>query len=190
MKRVFTVFLTLLFLFTAFSVTASAEETQPQTTNIPRAPGMCGEAISWAFDPETGILDISGNGPMDDFPEGAPWLEHREDILEVRIWGNIDYIGAHAFEDFDALETVYFGTAMRELGKRSFYSCDGLTKLELPSTFRRFGEESLRSCTFLKEIHCQGPMPSFRTNCLWDTWTKIFYPTNNPWLKCKVFIIK
>ena len=111
MKRVFTVFLVFLFLFTAFFVTASAEETQPQTTNIPREPGMCGEAISWAFDPESGILDISGNGPMDYFPEGAPWLEHREDILEVRIWGNIDYIGAHAFEDFDALETVYFGTA-------------------------------------------------------------------------------
>ena len=36
-------------------------------------------------------------------------------------------------------------------------------------------------CTALKEIHCLGGMPSFRLNCLWDTWTKIYYPVENPW---------
>ena len=182
MKRIFTLFILAAVLFSLFFVTVYAqEETGEALTNVPREPGMCGESISWSFDPESGILTVSGNGAMDDFPEGAPWLEYQEDILEVHFRGNIDYVGAHAFEDCDALTLVYFGTSIRELGTRAFYSCDGLTSLELPSTFRVFGEESLRNCTFLKEIHCQGGMPSFRMNCLWDTWTKIYYPVDNPW---------
>ena len=181
MKRVISfIFITVL-LFASVSVAAFAEEKVEQTTNIPRDPGWCGEDITWSFDKESGILTFSGNGAMDDFPEGTPWAEYKEDILAVQLWGNIDYIGAYAFEDCDAIEAVYFGTALRELGKRAFYSCDGLTRLELPATFRCFGEESLRNCTFLKEIHCLGPMPSFRLNCLWDTWARIYYPTNNPW---------
>ena len=45
MKRIFAVSLTFILFFAAFSLTAFAEETEPQTTNIPRDPGMCGEAI-------------------------------------------------------------------------------------------------------------------------------------------------
>ena len=26
-----------------------------------------------------------------------------------------------------------------------------------------------------------GGMPSFRLNCLWDTWVNIYYPVANPW---------
>ena len=178
MKR-FIIFMLAVFLLAgAVCVSASATETE---TEAPLDRGMCGEDIGWSFDEITGILTISGNGPMEDFPDGAPWEEFREKIVSVEMWGNIDYIGAHAFEDYDAIESVYLGDALRELGTRAFYGCDGLTLLELPSTFRCFGEESLRACISLKEIHCLGPMPSFRLNCLWDTWTIIYYPTNNPW---------
>ena len=70
---------------------------------------------------------------------------------------------------------------MYEIGAGAFYSCDGLTKIELPSTFKVFGEESFRNCPNLKEIHCSGRFPSFRLNCLWDTYTKIYFPAERPW---------
>ena len=73
------------------------------------------------------------------------------------------------------------GRALQELGTRAFYNCDGRTELTMPATFRVFGEESLMRCTALKEIHCLGGMPSFRLNCLWDTWVNIYYPVANPW---------
>jgi len=179
MKRIFTGLVILMLAASLFLPAYAAEEETTSPTNVPREPGWCGEEITWRY--ENGTLYLTGNGEMDDFPEGAPWEQYKEEIHTVHLSGSISYIGAHAFEDYDGITSVYFGKNLRELGKASFYSCDGLTLLELPDTFRCFGEDSLRNCTFLKEIHCLGPMPSFRLNCLWNTWTKIYYPVNNPW---------
>ena len=180
MKRFLTILIAMALLLTAFSVTAAAEEEQTTSaTNVPREPGWCGEDLWWSY--EKGTLTISGSGEMDDFPEGPPWQDYKPLIETVVFTGSVSYVGAHAFEDYDAITAVYVGEHLRELGYRAFYSCDGLTELVLPATFRVFGEESLRNCTFLKEIHCLGGMPSFRLNCLWDTFTKIYYPVNNPW---------
>lgn len=180
MKRVISVWMLLTVLFASVCVTAFAEEEETTSpTNVPREPGWCGENVYWSYN--RGTLTISGTGDMDDFPEGAPWQAHMDEIETVVLTGSVSYVGAHAFEDYDAITAVYLGDYLRELGMRAFYSCDGLTELALPSSFRVFGEECLRNCTFLKQIHCLGGMPSFRLNCLWDTWVDIFYPVNNPW---------
>lgn len=155
-----------------------ATETE-ETEHPVRQPGQCGEDITWKLEGDT--LTISGNGKMDDFPDGAPWAEHKDAIAKVVFEGNISYIGTNAFRDYDSLKEVDFGDAIYEIGAGAFYSCDGLTKIELPDTFKVFGEESFRSCTALKEIHCSGRFPSFRLNCLWDTYTKIYFSAARPW---------
>ncbi len=142
------------------------------------ASGMVGE-MAWALEGST--LTVSGNGAMEELENGAPWEPYRDQIETVVFSGNITYVAASAFEDYDNITQVDFGPAMYELGARSFYSCDGLTSLYLPDTFKVFGEESLRGCSHLTEIHCDGRFPSFRLNCLWDTYTKIYYPADKPW---------
>ncbi len=177
MKRLLLILLTISLLVLPASATETEETAYPQ-----REPGYCGEDLKWFFDADTGVLTISGNGQMDDFPEGgAPWQEFREEVTGLVLDGQISYIGANAFGDFDELTAVDFGSALRELGARSFYSCDGLTELRMPASFKIFGEESLRNCTLLKQIHCAGGFPSFRLNCLWDTWVDILYPAERPW---------
>lgn len=156
----------------------SAEETIPPT-NAERAPGYCGDAILWSF--ENGILTLTGTGEMDDFPEGAPWEEHKTEITTVIISGGISYIGAYSFCDYDALTDVQFGKDVYEIGERAFFSCDGLTSVSLPESFKVFGPSSFMGCTRLKEFHCQGKFPSFRQNCLWDTYAVIYFPANRPW---------
>lgn len=177
MKKLWIFCITLMLLamlpLTAFAT--EAEETEPPV----REPGQCGEDIFWTL--EGDILTISGTGKMDDFPDGAPWAEHKDAITKVVFEGSVSYIGANAFRDYDSLKEVNFGSAMYEIGAGAFYSCDGLTKIELPSTFKVFGEESFRNCPNLKEIHCSGRFPSFRLNCLWDTYTKIYFPAERPW---------
>ncbi len=176
MKRML-MLLTICMCLTALAGPARAEE---ETTEPPvRDPGWCGEEVSWSLD--GGTLTLSGSGKTDDFPDGAPWLPYREEITKVVLTGSISYLGEGAFADYDGITSVSLGGSLQELGKRAFYNCDGLTELVLPATFRVFGEESLMRCTALKEIHALGGMPSFRLNCLWDTWTKIYYPVANPW---------
>ena len=174
--RFFTLLLAVIMLLSALPVSAE-EATEP--TNVPRAPGYCGDAIMWSY--ENGILTLTGTGEMDDFPEGAPWEEHKSEIQKVVISGGITYIGAYSFCDYDKLTEVEFGKDVYEIGERAFFSCDGLTVIHLPESFKVFGPASFMGCTKLKEFHCAGRFPSFRQNCLWDTYATIYFPADKPW---------
>ena len=174
--RLFTWMLAVCMLLCALPV--SAEEVTEATTPE-RAPGYCGDAILWTF--SDGTLNLTGTGKMDDFPDGAPWEEHKDQIKTVIISGGITYIGAYSFSDYDALTDVQFGGDVYEIGERAFFSCDGLTQVHLPASFKVFGPSSFMGCTKLKEFHCEGKFPSFRQNCLWDTYAVIYFPAERPW---------
>ena len=119
---------------------------------------------------------------MYDYEEGAaPWAAYKDQITKVVFSGNVTTVGSYAFKDYDAITDVDFGSAMHTLGANSFAQCDGLTSISLPATFRIFGEQSLYSCKNLKAIHCYGPFPSFKLNCLWDSYVTIYYPASSPW---------
>lgn len=173
-------FMCLLALMLAVSVTPGVFATETENTEAERAPDECGEGITWSFD--EGVLTITGDGKMDDFDEGkAPWQAHKEEIEEVLIEGKLTYIGAYAFKDYDKLLAVSFGDDLYEIGKEAFRSCDGLNAIWLPESFKIFGEGSFQSCKNLKEIHSAGRFPSFRQNCLWDTYVTIYFPAEKPW---------
>lgn len=180
MKRIAAFFLLLCLALTVLPMGVLAMETAEETEAAGREPGYCGDDMTWSY--SGGTLTISGNGEMDDYPDGdAPWLEHRDSIEKLVITGNVTKIGAYAFSDYDNLKKVDFGPAMHTIGKRAFYDCDSLTTFTLPATFRRFGEECFMSCDFLREIRCLGGMPTFQASCLWDCPVSVFYPTTNPW---------
>lgn len=182
-KQYLTIFLALLLAACAMIPAVSATEATEETVYVqPERPaGWCGEEITWRFEEETGTLILSGNGAMDDLTEYVPWEMHKEDIKTLIVTGNLVYIGANAFTDYDALEAVNFGPALTHIGVAAFRGCDGLTEISLPDSFRRFGEDSFRSCKNLTAIYCDGGFPSFNLNCLWDTYTKIYYPADRPW---------
>jgi hypothetical protein len=172
--------LALLVSFVPAAYATEPENTVPETTGPVRAENECGEGITWAF--ADGVLTIRGDGEMDDFEEGhAPWQAHKDEIEEVIIEGKLTYIGSYAFKDFDNLLAVSFGEDLYEIGTEAFRSCDGLNAIWLPESFKVFGEGSFQSCKNLKEIHCSGRFPSFRQNCLWDTYVTIYFPAEKPW---------
>ncbi|MBQ8835317.1 MAG: leucine-rich repeat domain-containing protein [Oscillospiraceae bacterium] len=190
MKRLFA-YLAAVCLVLSVVPMAFAEETEPEgvisseaavaeePTEETRPENACGDELTWEF--KDGTLTITGSGPMDDFSEGAPWEEYKDKIQVVVLSGKVSTVGAGAFTDYDNLIAVDFGTALQEIGTAAFKNCDGLTTISLPDTFRRFGEESFMGCSDLTEIHCDGGMPSFNQNCLWNTWAKIYFPEERPW---------
>jgi len=164
--------------FATEETTAPVEETTAPTQPV-REPDQCGEDLRWKY--EDGTLTISGTGAMDDYSETkAPWAEYK-DSLEKLVLSGVTYIGAEAFRDYDKLKEIEFGFHIREFGTRAFYGCDGLEILNLPMSFKIFGEESLRACKNLKEIHCDGGFPSFRLNCMWESYVTIYFPADRPW---------
>ncbi len=155
------------------------EATDP--TEETRAPGYCGEELTWEL--SGGTLTISGKGPMDDYTAGgAPWYDSRDSITSIVLSGGVTRIGEEAFSDYDKLTTVDFGNSLVEIGRAAFLSCGNLTAISLPATFRLFGEDCFRDCVKLTKVSCAGPMPSFRLNCLWNGNTVTIYcPANAPW---------
>ena len=141
--------------------------------------GSCGENLTWEL--KDGVLTIIGYGRMDDFPDNAPWADDRDEIISVIFTGDVTYIGERAFWDCDNLIHVEFGDKLTELGKQAFISCDALEVLYFPATFKIFGEGSLQSCPSLKALYCAGRFPSFKLNCLWDTYLTIYYSAAQPW---------
>lgn len=182
-KRLILTILAISMLFSLLPVAALADddttEAETESSSDARAENQCGENVFWHY--ENGTLTISGSGEMDDLYEIVPWDSYRNEITAIIFEGSVTYIGAHSFTDYDALTSVDFGDALVEIGYEAFRSCDGLTIIELPKTFKVFGEESFQSCSKLEEIHCNGNFPSFRQNCLWDTYAKIIFPAERPW---------
>ena len=140
----------------------------------------CGENLTWTLEGNT--LTISGSGEMDDFSEGAPWSDSREDIHTVVLSGGVTSVGAGAFDGYENLTAVDFGDSLKEIGEKAFYACEGLTKISLPASFRRFGPSCFEGCTNLTEVYCSGGMPSFNANCLWNGSDIVIYcPVGNVW---------
>lgn len=179
MKRIL-IFLLCLLVFTG---SAGAEVYWPSPDSFAVAQegagASCGDSLTWTMEGST--LYITGSGEMYDFYSGAPWGSYKTSITRVVLSDGITYVGACAFQDYDALLGVEFGNSLVSIGKDAFYGCDGLTSVTLPATFKKFGENSFRSCSNLKEIHCSGGFPRFDDNCMWETYTTIYYSVSNPW---------
>lgn len=201
-KRLFLSILTFCLLLTALAPAAYATETDATDVTVPeeersdavfedpteeepteetRAPGYCGEDLTWEIRGTT--LTISGSGAMDDYASGgAPWYAHRDSVETIVLSGSVTRIGSEAFTDYDKLTSVDFGSSLVEIGRAAFMSCDGLTAISLPATFRLFGEDSFRDCSKLTKVSCAGSMPSFKSNCLWNgNSITVYCPVNNPW---------
>ena len=180
MQRIIVIILALVMLLSVIAPVVMATEAETGETTEPKVRGEyeCGDDLEWSY--KDGILTISGTGAMDDYEEDAPWAQYRKEITKVVLEG-VTYVGARAFNNYDAIEEVDFGAVLYELGTQAFRSCEGLTSVTMPASFKIFGEECFNSCTNLKEIHCNGKFPSFRQNCLWAVYATIYYPAANPW---------
>ena len=155
MKKIVSLLLAVMLLAFA-ALPAAASETAT-------ASGECGDGLTWTLEGNT--LTVSGSGDMD---SGCPWEAYRSDIEKVVFTGGVTKVGENAFAECDNLTSIDFGGSMREVGERGFYSCDSLTSIHLPATFKLFGPESFMNCGKLTTVYCDGGMPSFRGNCLWN----------------------
>ena len=180
MQRIIVIILAAVLLLSIVAPVVMATEAETTETTEAKIRGEfeCGDDLVWSY--KDGTLTISGTGEMDDYEEDAPWAAYKKEITKVVLEG-VTYVGARAFNNYDAIVEVDFGTELYELGTQSFRSCEGLTTITFPKSFKIFGEECFNSCTNLKEIHCNGKFPSFRQNCLWAVYATIYYPAANPW---------
>ena len=92
--------------------------------------GQCGDNVTWSFDKTTGILTISGTGPMNEYEYSTydqwTYSKYADLIKEVVIQEGVTSVGACAFGHVSKINST--GVAY-----------PNLTKITLPSTIEKIG---------------------------------------------------
>ena len=78
-------------------------------THLLAARGLCGNNITWTFDPDTGTLTLEGNGTMYNYVTAAsiPWYSSASSILNVVMEKGITSIGDFAFSSCKKFNQCY-----------------------------------------------------------------------------------
>jgi len=143
MKRLFTLVLAMILVFSLVPVSASAA-----------ASGSCGENVTFFFDAETGILTISGEGAMENFYSfnDSPWYNYRTEITSVVIEEGVTAISVSAFYSTANCTSVSIPDSVTQIRLNAFSGCESLTEIDLPSGITAIGSGAFAGCSALKSI--------------------------------------
>ena len=99
---------------------------------IDNASGEDNDDVTWSFNPNTGVLTISGEGAMED--DYFPWHAYYKQVKTVIIEDGITYIGTNVFLNHTKLESVIIGSGVTEIGECAFELCNKLTDVSYHGT--------------------------------------------------------
>ena len=115
--------------------------------------GVCGGSVVWVLD-DYGCLTISGTGPMPDYDEtDAPWSEHREAILQVRVEEGITHVGAYAFANCSNLGYAWMDDSVVSIGDGAFEFCSDMYNVSYSDKLETIGDNAFRDCGSIRWIN-------------------------------------
>ena len=127
-----------------FTVKSTAE---PKT-------GKCGENVTWSLDESTGVLTISGTGPMNETTyiscEGWEYCKYADLIKEVVIEEGVTSVGCSAFgtkgeyeiiNGFPNLTKITLPSTIEKIGRQAFY-CSLAENLTIPKNVKYIGQNA------------------------------------------------
>ena len=111
--------------------------------------------VTWTLDTETGVLEISGTGGMEDYysyNNYAPWDELQSFITSVTIGEGVTYIGWYAFYGCTGLTSVTIPNSVTRIGECAFYGCTGLTSVTIGNSVITIDDRAFSGCTGLTSV--------------------------------------
>ncbi|MBR5816857.1 MAG: leucine-rich repeat protein, partial [Anaerotignum sp.] len=113
--------------------------------------GECGTSLTWEFNPETGLLTISGTGSMNNYSSRtAPWYEYASQITSIIVEENVLSIGKYAFDGCSNTETVTLPSSLTLIDQYAFSGADSMTdvyyngtKSQWEDISKKFGNTNL-----------------------------------------------
>ncbi|MGN0469164.1 MAG: leucine-rich repeat domain-containing protein, partial [Acutalibacteraceae bacterium] len=117
------------------------------------------ENISYTFNEDTGLLTISGSGPMQDydfddegFSVNTPYCQYRDKITSLVVEEGITEIGTYAFAFLPNLKTAVLPSTLTSIGDAAFYYDLRLESVNLPSSLLSIGQSSFAMCFSLNAV--------------------------------------
>ena len=109
--------------------------------------------LKWTLD-NSGLLTISGNGPMNDFGRSSSeaWHTYKKSIRRVVIGDGVKRIGCYAFYDCDSIESVSIPDSVAAIGDFAFSCCSSMTSVVIPDSVTSFGIAVFETCYGLADV--------------------------------------
>jgi hypothetical protein len=165
---------------------APASGTKVSDKAVRTVTGSCGAELAWSFDPDSGILAITGTGAMYDYNDSdnkAPWNEYAAQILSIEIENGVASVGAYAFDGCTAIKEIFlpasivsigdhafsgcsamFGVGMQEgvetIGTYAFSGCSNISRVYIPASVTVIGDYAFQNCSRLYYFWVFGPAPA------------------------------
>ena len=190
MKKTLAILIAVLLVFGSFcgafagSVSVTERKEKPEPLKEVYS-GTCGANLYWELDSETGVLEITGTGDMDNWTyySHSPWRGYNTDfktvligegvtsigdyafdfcreIISVDIPGSVTSIGEGAFCDCVSLAYVIIPDGVTSIGAWAFCNCTSLAYATIPGSVTSIGESAFIGCTSLAAAAFLGEPPS------------------------------
>ncbi|MBR6719876.1 MAG: leucine-rich repeat protein [Clostridia bacterium] len=147
MKKILSLLLTILMLFTYVSANESYGDWEKS--------GWFGDAATYHYSSKTGVLTIEGSGEATHHPdwetgkgltdaEYAEYMSNSWRVREVIVGEGITSLDHDIFQQFRDLSKVTLPSTLKEIGSDAFYYCKSLTELTLPEGLEIIGGRAFR----------------------------------------------
>lgn len=123
----------------AYAVLTNAESSEADSSSYS---GDCGDDAKYEFNPETGVLKITGSGDMWHKGMEFPWNEFKESIKTVSVEGSVSSITDLAFLGCTNLTSVSLSAYLTEISSRAFDNCPALANITLDKSNRNYCVEN------------------------------------------------
>ncbi|MBR2522491.1 MAG: leucine-rich repeat domain-containing protein, partial [Coriobacteriales bacterium] len=119
--------------------------------------GKCGPDVYWAFDEETGILSITGTGPMIDYGNAmySPFSPFSYYVKALEVGEGVTTIGSCSTTNFLNCTSVSLPSTLERLGWAAFSNHRSLKEITLPSSIVSIDEHAF-GYTGLETINYMG----------------------------------
>ncbi|MGN1123265.1 MAG: leucine-rich repeat domain-containing protein [Eubacterium sp.] len=113
--------------------------------------GSCGENVTYTLDTDSGLLTISGTGPMTNYSSASnvPWYNNSSSVKTVKIEYGVTRIGNGAFYNCSSLRSVTIPNSVTSIGNGAFYNCSSLANVTIPNSVTNIGQSAFYACKSL-----------------------------------------
>lgn len=112
-------------------------------------------SLTWTLT-DSGVMTISGNGPIEDTSHIGFWHSYRLQVKQLIIMPGVTELGDLAFMDFANLTSVTIPNTVTRIGRHAFSGCDSLTELTIPGSVTTIEVTAFKNCSKLSRISVEG----------------------------------